>query len=178
MSSLARTHADKELMFGPSNLIVVQPLQRSEMQSSYAQDLGVESVGEHGLYVSCDVARCSGAPLILGLQGSFVNACGDILGACGVIPCCPCSNPFRSVGQGSVGLVSRCAAHSCSERLPLTARQLRPILCAAPSASASFALITVHRQVGRPRAGEDQHSEREPAHRRRQVGRGQRRSAI
>jgi hypothetical protein len=34
-----------------SNLIVVQPLQRSEMQSSYAQDLGVESTGEHGLYV-------------------------------------------------------------------------------------------------------------------------------
>jgi len=69
-------------------IIHVQPLKRSEMQPSYAQDMGSEHV-EHGLY------------------GSMIHSLGTMVGCIGAIPCCPCPNPFRNVQQGSVGLVSR-----------------------------------------------------------------------
>ncbi|KAF9450145.1 hypothetical protein P691DRAFT_798507 [Macrolepiota fuliginosa MF-IS2] len=69
-------------------MITVQPLKRSEMQPSYAQDLGTEEV-VHGLY------------------GSLLQGLGSIVGLCGAVPCCPFPNPFREVHQGSVGLVSR-----------------------------------------------------------------------
>lgn len=71
-----------------TGLITVQPLRRSEMQPSYAQDLGLEDVG-HGFY------------------GSFINCIGAVAGSIGQFPCCPCPNPFKQVRQGSVGLVSR-----------------------------------------------------------------------
>ncbi|KAJ7909414.1 hypothetical protein B0H13DRAFT_2661471 [Mycena leptocephala] len=70
------------------HIIKVQPLKRDEMQPSYAQDLGAHEV-THGLY------------------GTLLQGLGSILGICGMIPCCPVPNPFRSVQQGSVGLVSR-----------------------------------------------------------------------
>ncbi|KAJ7792342.1 hypothetical protein B0H14DRAFT_2931497 [Mycena olivaceomarginata] len=70
------------------HIISVQPLKRSEMQPSYAQDLGTREV-THGLY------------------GSLMQGLGSIVGVCGMIPCCPMPNPFREVQQGSVGLVSR-----------------------------------------------------------------------
>lgn len=73
---------------GASHLINVQPLKRSEMQPSYAQDLGTGEV-THGLY------------------GSMLQILGNCVGLCGAIPCCPCPNPFRNVQQGSVGLVTR-----------------------------------------------------------------------
>jgi len=69
-------------------LIIVQPLKRSEMQQTYAQDLGLSDV-THGIY------------------GTFINAVGACVGTLGAIPCCPCPNAFREVQQGSVGLVSR-----------------------------------------------------------------------
>ncbi|KDN40448.1 hypothetical protein RSAG8_08068, partial [Rhizoctonia solani AG-8 WAC10335] len=69
-------------------LITVEPLSRTEMQQSYAQDLGLDGV-EHGIYGSC------------------INALGAVVGFFGAIPCCPCSNPFKEVQQGSVGLVTR-----------------------------------------------------------------------
>jgi len=69
-------------------LIVVQPLRKNEMQPSYAQDLGTGSI-EHGFY------------------GSMMQSLGACVGAIGMIPCCPFPNPFRSVDQGSVGLISR-----------------------------------------------------------------------
>ncbi|TFK62719.1 hypothetical protein BDN72DRAFT_803928 [Pluteus cervinus] len=69
-------------------VITVQPLKRSEMQPSYAQDLGTGEV-VHGLY------------------GSLIHSLGAVLGICGAVPCCPVPNPFREVQQGSVGLVSR-----------------------------------------------------------------------
>lgn len=71
-----------------SHVIVVQPLKRSEMQPSYAQDLGTQEV-THGLY------------------GSLLQGLGSCVGICGAIPCCPFPNPFRNVQQGSVGLVTR-----------------------------------------------------------------------
>ncbi|KAK0190412.1 stomatin family protein [Armillaria mellea] len=70
------------------HMITVQPLKRSEMQPSYAQDLGTGEV-THGVY------------------GSLLQCLGSAVGFLGAIPCCPCPNPFRNVQQGSVGLVSR-----------------------------------------------------------------------
>ncbi|PWN86473.1 hypothetical protein FA10DRAFT_304948 [Acaromyces ingoldii] len=69
-------------------IITVQPLRKSDMQPSYAQDLGLSDV-KHGFY------------------GSLINCLGDTAGALGQFPCCPCPNPFKQVRQGSVGLVSR-----------------------------------------------------------------------
>lgn len=37
----------------------------------------------------------------------MMNALGECIGALGMIPCCPCPNPFHNVSQGAVGLVSR-----------------------------------------------------------------------
>lgn len=74
------THAER--------IITVQPLKRSEMQSSYAQDLGSAGV-QHGVY------------------GTFINGLGACIGVCGAIPCCPLPNPYREVQQGTVGLISR-----------------------------------------------------------------------
>ncbi|KAJ7150536.1 hypothetical protein C8R43DRAFT_495995 [Mycena crocata] len=71
-----------------NHIIKVQPLKREEMQPSYAQDLGTHEV-THGLY------------------GSLLQGLGSVVGLCGMVPCCPCPNPFRQVKQGSVGLVSR-----------------------------------------------------------------------
>jgi regulator of protease activity HflC (stomatin/prohibitin superfamily) len=70
------------------NAIHVEPLKRSEMQPSYAQDLGSGEV-THGFY------------------GSMMQCLGSCVGFCGAIPCCPLPNPFRNVEQGSVGLVQR-----------------------------------------------------------------------
>ncbi|KAL7420316.1 hypothetical protein Q5752_005285 [Cryptotrichosporon argae] len=69
-------------------LITVQPIKKSDMQPSYAQDLGTASV-EHGFY------------------GSMLSGLGSCIGCIGQIPCCPLPNPFKQVSQGSVGLVSR-----------------------------------------------------------------------
>ncbi|KIJ69924.1 hypothetical protein HYDPIDRAFT_121111 [Hydnomerulius pinastri MD-312] len=73
---------------GKAHLINVQPLKRSEMQPSYAQDLGTVEV-THGVY------------------GSFLQGLGTAVGLLGAVPCCPFPNPFRNVQQGSVGLVTR-----------------------------------------------------------------------
>jgi len=72
----------------PPGVMTVQPLRKNEMQPSYAQDLGVGGI-EHGFY------------------GSMMNILGSCVGNIGMIPCCPCPNPFKDVQQGSVGLVSR-----------------------------------------------------------------------
>ncbi|KAI0758068.1 hypothetical protein C8Q74DRAFT_1210328 [Fomes fomentarius] len=70
------------------HVIKVQPLKRSEMQPSYAQDLGTGEV-THGIY------------------GSLLQVLGSCIGLFGAVPCCPCPNPFREVNQGAVGLVQR-----------------------------------------------------------------------
>ncbi|KAG8741984.1 hypothetical protein FRC10_002142 [Ceratobasidium sp. 414] len=83
--SATRRHAPPA---GNRNLITVEPLQRADMQTSYAQDLGLDGV-EHGLY------------------GTMINYLGAVVGVFGAFPCCPCPNPFKGVQQGSVGLVTR-----------------------------------------------------------------------
>jgi len=70
------------------HVIRVEPLKRNEMQPSYAQDLGSGEV-THGIY------------------GSLMHGLGGCVGFFGAIPCCPLPNPFKSVQQGSVGLVQR-----------------------------------------------------------------------
>jgi hypothetical protein len=38
----------------------------------------------------------------------LVNNLGSVVGFCGAIPCCViCPNPYKPVGQGNVGLVTR-----------------------------------------------------------------------
>ena len=65
----------------PKHVIKVQPLKKDEMQPSYAQDLGVDTV-THGFY------------------GSMMQSLGSCVGFCGAIPCCPLPNPFKEVRQG------------------------------------------------------------------------------
>jgi len=65
----------------PRHIIKVQPLKKDEMQPSYSQDMGVDSV-THGFY------------------GSMMQGLGSCVGFCGAIPCCPFPNPFKEVRQG------------------------------------------------------------------------------
>jgi len=81
-------HPAHRRALGKDTMIHVQPLKRSEMQPSYAQDMGTDDV-VHGVY------------------GSLLNLLGSCVGFVGAIPCCPCPNPFHNVQQGSVGLVTR-----------------------------------------------------------------------
>ncbi|ODV62598.1 slipin family protein ASCRUDRAFT_74949 [Ascoidea rubescens DSM 1968] len=37
----------------------------------------------------------------------FLTFAGEIFGACGLVPCCCCSNPYKSIEQGNVGLITR-----------------------------------------------------------------------
>lgn len=69
-------------------LLTVKPLQKADMQPSYAQDLGTGSI-QHGFY------------------GTMISGLGSCIGTIGMIPCCPLPNPFKNVDQGSVGLISR-----------------------------------------------------------------------
>lgn len=71
----------------PSQPIVVQPVRKEDLQPSYAH---LESVPSNGWY------------------GSFINSIGNCAGALGAIPFCfCCPNPYKSVQQGEVGLVTR-----------------------------------------------------------------------
>ncbi|KAI4173558.1 MAG: hypothetical protein LQ343_002896 [Gyalolechia ehrenbergii] len=75
-----------------SNLIKVQPPRREDLQPAYAQTLqgDTDDAATHGWY------------------GSMINSLGSCLGFCGAIPCCiVCPNPYKPVGQGNVGLVTK-----------------------------------------------------------------------
>jgi erythrocyte band 7 integral membrane protein len=67
--------------------IIVQPIRKADLQPSYAHEMGVP---DNGWY------------------GSFINSLGNCFGGLGAIPCCfCCPNPFKSVNQGEVGLITR-----------------------------------------------------------------------
>ncbi|KAF2753664.1 hypothetical protein EJ05DRAFT_457577, partial [Pseudovirgaria hyperparasitica] len=73
-------------------IIKVQPPRREDLQPSYAQVIkpDTEDEAQHGWY------------------GGMINSLGSIIGTCGAIPCCfVCPNPFKTVTQGQVGLVTR-----------------------------------------------------------------------
>ncbi|KAF9434463.1 hypothetical protein BGZ76_007985 [Entomortierella beljakovae] len=70
------------------NNIVQQPGQRS-MQRSFATEMSPDDEN-HGIY------------------GSLMNTAGEVIGTLGSIPCCIClPNPYKTVGQGHVGLITR-----------------------------------------------------------------------
>src|SRR4051794_37407498 len=64
-----------------------QPQPSAPMQMSYAREDAVEEATTYG---------------------SLMNSLGSCLGCFGAVPCCfICPNPYKSVDQGYVGLVSR-----------------------------------------------------------------------
>jgi regulator of protease activity HflC (stomatin/prohibitin superfamily) len=75
-----------------NSLVKVQPPRREDMQPSYAKQIQPDTEDEsaHGWY------------------GGFIGGLGSIIGTLGAIPCCiVCPNPYRSVRQGNVGLISK-----------------------------------------------------------------------
>lgn len=78
---------NNNIAFHADNPITVEPIRKEDLQVSYAHEM---EVPDNGWY------------------GGFVNGCGTICGGLGTIPCCFCfPNPFKSVSQGNVGLVTR-----------------------------------------------------------------------
>ncbi|KAL5049245.1 hypothetical protein BDW71DRAFT_166848 [Aspergillus fruticulosus] len=75
----------------PHGLVEVQPPRLSDLQPRYASTI------EHD----------DSNPEAHGWYASFKHTIGECIGGLGVIPCCPCPNPFRPVQQGEVGLVTR-----------------------------------------------------------------------
>ncbi|KAI9728874.1 MAG: hypothetical protein M1834_007132 [Cirrosporium novae-zelandiae] len=74
----------------PQGVITVQPPRRQDLQPSYAQTLEGDDPTTHGWY------------------GNMINTLGSCIGFCGAVPCCiVCPNPYKPVGQGNVGLVTR-----------------------------------------------------------------------
>lgn len=73
-------------------IVKVQPPRREDLQPSYAQVIkpDTEDASQHGWY------------------GSMIDALGSCIGTLGAIPCCiVCPNPYKPVGQGNVGLVTK-----------------------------------------------------------------------
>lgn len=67
--------------------IVVEPIRKADLQPSYYHEMETPNNGWYG---------------------SFINGLGNLIGNLGAIPCCICCpNPFKSVDQGEVGLVTR-----------------------------------------------------------------------
>lgn len=67
--------------------ITVEPIRKEDLQVSYAHEM---EIPDNGWY------------------GSLINGLGSIVGGMGTVPCCfCCPNPFKSVPQGNVGLVTR-----------------------------------------------------------------------
>ncbi|CAN6659479.1 hypothetical protein TRVA0_031S01354 [Trichomonascus vanleenenianus] len=67
--------------------MVIAPFNEEDLQPSYAHQLRAPSTGWYG---------------------SFMHGLGECIGTLGAIPCCfCCPNPYKSVRQGEVGLVTR-----------------------------------------------------------------------
>lgn len=74
--------------FRPQQIMKVEPPRPEDLQMSYAAV--VDEVHFPGWY------------------GAMINALGEIVGTCGAIPVCIClPNPYKRVGQGHVGLVTK-----------------------------------------------------------------------
>ncbi|KAH6684862.1 SPFH domain/Band 7 family protein [Plectosphaerella plurivora] len=75
--------------FQPTHKMAVKPPTKDDLQRSYATVVDANANPE-------------------GWYGTMINAAGAIVGTMGAIPCCICCpNPFKSVGQGNVGLVTK-----------------------------------------------------------------------
>lgn len=73
---------------GGGGIVTIQPLDTQQMQSSYAKTYPLRD-NPHGFY------------------GGMMNFLGALCGTLGSIPCLCFPNPYKSVDQGYVGLVSR-----------------------------------------------------------------------
>jgi len=88
-SSAGKAHDETAVGFQPTNKMTVQPPKEDDLQRSYATTVGSEA-NPPGWY------------------GKMVNAFGAVIGTMGAIPCCiVCPNPYKSVNQGNVGLVTK-----------------------------------------------------------------------
>ena len=78
--------------FRDEPIIHVQPPRREDLQPSYA----------HVLHADGQDANVNG------WYGNMIEGLGRVIGTCGAIPLCVvCPNPYHSVQQGTVGLVTR-----------------------------------------------------------------------
>ncbi|KAG9061497.1 hypothetical protein KI688_007075 [Linnemannia hyalina] len=85
----ARDNANDINMETLSPAVTSQPLRQHGMQKSFAAEFSPDDEN-HGVY------------------GSLMNTAGNIVGAFGTVPCCICCpNPYKSIAQGSVGLITR-----------------------------------------------------------------------
>ncbi|RKF60485.1 putative band 7 family protein R614 [Golovinomyces cichoracearum] len=81
-----RKHPEKRV----DPLINIQPPRPEDIQPKYERKIVSDSDKGHGLY------------------GSIINSLGTCLGMIGAIPCCIFfPNPYKSVSQGNVGLVTK-----------------------------------------------------------------------
>ncbi|KAG0330416.1 Podocin [Podila humilis] len=72
-----------------NNTVTQQPLGQHGMQKSFATEFSPDDEN-HGIY------------------GAMMNTAGACIGTLGTIPCCICfPNPYKSVSQGYVGLITR-----------------------------------------------------------------------
>lgn len=75
--------------FQAQSKMAVQPPKEEDLQRSYATIVSSEANPK-------------------GWYGSMINALGACIGTIGAVPCCICCpNPYKSVQQGNVGLVSK-----------------------------------------------------------------------
>ncbi|KAK7513070.1 stomatin family protein-like protein [Phyllosticta citriasiana] len=77
---------------GDNTIVKVQPPRREDLQPSYAQVIKPddEDISQHSWY------------------GSMIDSLGSLIGSLGAVPCCICCpNPYKPVGQGMVGLVTK-----------------------------------------------------------------------
>jgi len=81
--------AEEVIGFQPTNKMEVQPPKKEDLQRSYATTVTSEASPK-------------------GWYGSMINTFGAVVGTLGAIPCCIiCPNPYKSVNQGNVGLVTK-----------------------------------------------------------------------
>ncbi|KAK7533102.1 stomatin family protein-like protein [Phyllosticta citribraziliensis] len=77
---------------GDQPIVKVQPPRREDLQPSYAQVIkpDTEDISAYSWY------------------GGMIDSLGSVIGTLGAIPCCLCCpNPYKPVGQGMVGLVTK-----------------------------------------------------------------------
>ncbi|KAL4744390.1 hypothetical protein BDW72DRAFT_209051 [Aspergillus terricola var. indicus] len=91
INTAANTGVNGKAAQQPHGLVDVQPPRLSDLQPRYASTI------EHD----------DSNPEAHGWYASFKHTIGECIGGLGVVPCCPCPNPFRPVQQGEVGLVTR-----------------------------------------------------------------------
>ncbi|EPE07558.1 stomatin-like protein [Ophiostoma piceae UAMH 11346] len=83
------TKSVPDVGFRPQANMAVVPPRKEDLQMSYASIVG-DDHNPSGWY------------------GSMINSLGACIGTVGAIPCCICCpNPYKSVGQGNVGLVTK-----------------------------------------------------------------------